>query len=122
MKNLKHIESDEDKIKMLETNVDNLNMRLKKANDIGYVSGLIIVFLLICCFVLGIYSSKSDAKNRVLNSINDKNVMVAKKAIIVLDEYNKVKNLLDKTTLFTGLSEKEKQQYTDSVKLARRKK
>ena len=72
MKNLKHIESDEDKIKRPETNVDNLNMRLKKANDIGYVSGLIIVFLLICCFVLGIYSSKSDAKNRVLNSINDK--------------------------------------------------
>ena len=109
----------EEKIKLCNLEIDNLNRRLKKNKQICSVSNLLLLIVLIG-FMLSLYlNTRLQRYNRVLSTRLD-SVIYKTEQVMLISSKNKM--LLDKHMKLKDLNNKEQKKMLFNEKLKRRNK
>jgi hypothetical protein len=94
--------------RQLRNEKDNLKLQLKKADEHGWVAGLIIVLLLVCTVTFGILYSKSEQALKVVNSYD-----LYPKAVKLIDKHNVDKIRLENHLVLEKMNRKEQKEKID---------
>ena len=109
----------EEKIKLCNLEIDNLNRRLKKNKQICSASRLLLLIVLIG-FMLSLYlNTRLERYNRVLSTRLD-SVIYKTEQVMLISSKNRI--LLDKHIKFKGLNNKEQKKMLFNEKLKRKNK
>ena len=108
----------EEKIKLCNLEIDDLNRRLKKNKQICSASNLLLLIVLIGFMLSLCLNTKLQRYNRVLSTRLD-SVIYKSEQVMLISSKNKM--LLDKHIKFKGLNNKEQKKMLFNEKLKRRK-
>ena len=108
----------EEKIKLCNLEIDNLNRRLKKNKQICSASNLLLLIVLIGFMLSLCLNTKLQRNNRVLSTRLD-SVIYKSEQVMLISSKNKM--LLDKHIKLNSLSNKEKKKMLFDEKLKRKK-